>query len=273
MIHQPHEFDQALRLKASDGDAITAIAGGTDLIVALNRNQWRPQAILDLTRIQGNADITRQNGTCRVAAGATHAQLSALPVEVLAKAALSIGGPQIRNRGTIGGNLGTASPAGDGCVALLALDADVELSHAARGTRRIPVRDYFLDYRRTALQPDELIRAVYIPTNWQTAWYKIGKRASVNISVICCAIGRSPEGRFCVAFGCTGPYPMRATATERLLSGKALTAALIDEAAATAMSEVSPIDDHRASAAYRRAMCGVVLKRLLTEKFMRSTPE
>jgi CO/xanthine dehydrogenase FAD-binding subunit len=269
VLHQPRDWQQALELKARFGPGIVPLAGGTDLLVALNRGQWRPERILDLKAIPDYNRIGRENGSYRLSAGATYSTISRLPVTALAQAALSIGGPQVRNRGTIGGNLATASPAGDGCVALLALDATIEIHHAARAPRLVPVRDFFLDYRRTALQPDELIAAVRIPADWTTAWYKIGKRSSVNISIVCCAIARSPLGRCYVALGCVGPYPMRALKTESLLNSAPLSPELIDDAARLVATEVSPIDDHRASGGYRRAMSSVLVKRLLTEHFVR----
>jgi CO/xanthine dehydrogenase FAD-binding subunit len=268
VFHQPRELGEALQLRAQLGADVSVLCGGTDLLVALNRGQWRPRSILDLSRLEGHDSVTRQNGHYVLGGGATYTQLAQLPIPALAAASLSIGGPQIRNRGTIAGNLGTASPAGDGCVALLALDATVELTHASRGSRELPVRDFFLDYRKTELLPDELIARVKIPADWKTAWYKIGKRGSVNISLVCCAIGRSPDRRFCIAFGCVGPYPLRARKTEQFLSEGPLTPVRIDEAAQMVQGEVSPIDDHRASAVYRRAMTGVLLKRLLNENFV-----
>ena len=268
MLHQPRHWQEALELKARLGGDLTALAGGTDLLVALNRGQWKPNGILDLKAIPDYDRIDRDNGTYRLSAGATYSHIGQLPVAALAQAALSIGGPQVRNRGTIGGNLGTASPAGDGCVALLALDATIEMQHATRGARSLPARDFFVDYRRTALQPDELIASVRIPADWTTAWYKIGKRSSVNISIVCCGIGRSPEGRFHVALGCVGPYPIRAARTEALLNSAPLTPESIEAAAQLVTTEVAPIDDHRASGEYRRAMCGVVLRRLLTGHFV-----
>lgn len=268
MFYQPRDIREALGLRARLGGEITPLCGGTDLLVALNRGQWRPKNILDLSRAAGYTGVTRDNGHYVLQGGATYTQLSALPIPALAEAALSIGGPQIRNRGTIAGNLGTASPAGDGCTALLALDAAVELTHETRGSRELPVRNFFKGYRQTELLPDELITRVRIPADWTTAWYKIGKRGSVNISLVCCAIGRSPEGRFCVAFGCVGPYPIRTSKTEQFLSEGPPTPARIDEAAKLVQTEVAPIDDHRASASYRRAMTGVLLKRLLTQTFI-----
>ncbi len=268
MLYQPQILEEALALKADLGGDVDALAGGTDLLVALNRGQWRPKNVLDLSKVVGRSEIRQDNGSYVVAHGVSYTQLTRLPVRVLAEASLSIGGPQIRNRGTLAGNLGTASPAGDGCVALLALHAEVELTRAGRGSRRLPVRDFFLDYRRTELQPEELITRVFFPADWTTAWYKIGKRGSVNISIVCAAVARSPQGKLGIAFGSVGPYPLAAPKTEALLNDTALTPELIDEAAALVQTEVSPISDHRSSAAYRRAMCGTLLRRLLTEHFL-----
>jgi CO/xanthine dehydrogenase FAD-binding subunit len=158
-------------------------------------------------------------------------------------------------------------------VALLAVDAEVELSHANRGRRTIPIDDYFTGFRKTALLADELITAVRLPADWRTAWHKIGKRGSINISLVCCAIGVSPGGDVRIAFGCAAPRVIRAKSAERIieneLNASATTSGLSDDsieaAAQAAMNDVSPIDDFRASAAYKRAMCGVLTRRLLRE--------
>ena len=176
---------------------------------------------------------------------------------------MSVGGPAIRNRGTIAGNMGTASPAGDGCVALLALDAEVELRHATRGPRTIPIGDYFTGFRKTALLGDELITAIRFRNDWAGAWGKIGKRGATNISVVCCAATMSPTGQMRIAFGSVAPTVVRVRRAEAIVEAGGLTDPAIEAAAAAAMAGVSPIDDHRASAAYRRAMCGVLVRRLL----------
>lgn len=256
-------MDEALTIRAAMGADVTPIAGGTDLVVAMNRSGAGPDHFLDLTRIDGYAEVSRDNGTWRLGGGATFSSLSRLPVRALAEAAMTVGGPAIRNRGTIAGNLGTASPAGDGCVALLAMDAEVEMAHATRGTRTIPIEDYFTGFRQTALLANELITGVRFSADWQTAWYKIGKRGSINISLVCAAVARSPRGELRIAFGCVAPTVIRAKSAETLIQRDGLTDGAIDAAAEAAMAEVSPIDDHRASAAYRRAMCGVLTRRLL----------
>jgi len=265
MFHQPHSLEEALAIRAKMGAEVTPIAGGTDIVVAMNRTGRGPNHFLDLTHVQGYSEVRRNNGTWTLGGGATFTQMSRLPVRALAEAAMTVGGPAIRNCGTIAGNLGTASPAGDGCVAIMAVDAEIELTHATRGRRVISIHEHFTGFRKTALVADELITAVRLPTDWRTAWYKIGKRGSINISLVCCAIGMSPKGEMRIAFGCVAPLVMRAKQAEAIIERDGLTEKAIEAAAQSAMKEVAPIDDHRSSAAYRRAMCGVLVRRLLRQ--------
>ncbi len=273
MFFQPRDIEEALRIRAEMGDDVRPLGGGTDIIVALNRSTTGPKHYLDLTHLDGYSDISRDNGEYQLSAGTSFTQLGKLPIRAVAEASMTVGGVAIRNRGTIAGNLGTASPAGDGCVALLAVDAEVEVSHAKRGKRTIPIDDYFTGFRKTALLADELITGVRVPAGWRTAWYKIGKRGSINISLVCCAIGVSPRGEVRVAFGCAAPRVIRARAAERIieneLSGLPSVTGVRDDvfeaAAQAAMKDVAPIDDFRASAAYKRAMCGVLTRRLLRQ--------
>ncbi|MCP4248029.1 MAG: xanthine dehydrogenase family protein subunit M [bacterium] len=268
MFHRPTSFDDALAIKARLASAVTPLAGGTDLIVGLNRGQPLPGEVLDLSSVQDNAGTGLENGALLLGAGVTWAQLGRLEIECLARAALSVGGPQIRNRGTIGGNLATASPAGDGSVALLALDAEIELSHAERGSRWLRLADFFVSYRKTTLTEDELISRIRVPAPdalQGTAWYKIGKRGAVNISLVCAAAARWPDGRIALAFGSVAPVPLRAVRTEAVVSGQKLTDGLIERAGVEAETEVQPIDDWRASADYRRAMCRTLTRRLLRQ--------
>ncbi|MCX7626374.1 MAG: FAD binding domain-containing protein, partial [Candidatus Sumerlaeaceae bacterium] len=263
------------------------IAGGTDLVVLINHGRMPARVFIDLSHIPELANLDRVNveefNADPLIAGmdareayvcgpsTTFAQLSRLPVQALAEAARSVGGPQIRNRGTIAGNIATASPAGDGSTALLALDARVELQSLAT-SRVIPLREFFIDYRQTALAPDEMIVRVAFPATWQSGWRKLGKRGAMNISTVCCAVGVSDSGRVHVAFGSVGPYPLRAEQTGEFLS-EALrqdAAAFADptvqaRAAEIARAEVRPIDDFRASADYRRAMSGTLLIKVLRQ--------
>jgi CO/xanthine dehydrogenase FAD-binding subunit len=247
------------------GADATPLGGGTDIVVALNRVGSGAKNYLDLTHVVGYPDVQRENGEWVLSAGATFTRLGKLPVRALAEASMTVGGAAIRNCGTIAGNLGTASPAGDGCVALMAMDARIALRHATRGERIIPIAEYFTGFRKTALLADELITQVRFDADWRTAWYKVGKRGSINISLVCCAVGLSPRGDVRIAFGCVAPIVMRARKAEAIVEKHGLSPVAIDEAAEVAMTEVAPIDDHRASAAYRRAMCGVLTRRLLNQ--------
>jgi CO/xanthine dehydrogenase FAD-binding subunit len=285
MFYQPHTIEEALQLKRQLGPDAAFLAGGTDVIVMMNHGRLVANAYIDLTHVPAARLSEIPAATAqpiRVSGLTTFAQLARLPVRCLAQASLGVGGPQIRNRGTIAGNRATASPAGDGSTALLALDAELEVRNAD-ATRRIALRDFFLAYRKTALAPDEMITAVEFPGNWRSAWQKLGKRGAMNISMVCCAVGVSPAGKFHVAFGSVGPYPLRAPNTEDFLSRECgtqnaregtpleISGKILEEAARLAEQDVRPIDDFRASADYRRAMSGALLKKCLRE--LAGTPE
>ena len=287
MFIQPTTLNEALAAKHEFGDSAAFLGGGTDLVVLINHGRMPAHTFIDLSRIP-RLDHIEQLERGRMAADAltheldasaayvcgaatTFARLARLPVRVLAEAARSVGGPQIRNRGTIAGNLATASPAGDGSTALLALDARVEVRNVG-ASRIIALRDFFLDYRRTALAADEMIVRVAFPATWRSAWRKLGKRGAMNISTVCCAVAVSGSGRVHVAFGSVGPCPLRAERTAAYLtdalSGQAdafADPAVQNRAAELARSEVRPIDDFRASADYRRAMSGALLVKVLRE--------
>jgi len=266
VFHQPHTLDEALELRGRLKENAVVVGGGTDVLVAMNHGTLRPRGFLDLSHVEGSNAVQRDHDWITIGAGTTFAQLATLDVGCLREAALSVGGPQIRNAGTLGGNLAGASPAGDGCVALLALDARVEVTSAARGPRWLSLNDeWFVAYRKTALANDELITRVRVRSDFRSAWCKIGKRGAVNISVVCCAVGRSPDNRYCLAFGCVAFRPLRTSQAERLLQGQFPSDERIERAAESVMAEVSPIDDHRGGAAYRRVMCGVLTRRLLRE--------
>lgn len=274
MFYQPTTIDEALNLKAELGPEAAYIAGGTDLIVMLNHGRIPAQSFIDLTHIRGQDFVELRGDTYVVGGGATFAALAKLPILALAEASLSVGGPQIRNRATVAGNIASASPAGDGTTALLALDAEITLK-SLTGTRSIALHDFFLEYRKTQMRPDELIETVSFPANWRTGWYKLGKRGAVNISLVCCAVGMSPEGKFQVAYGSVGPYPLRTPKTEEFLtaalgptpklSNAEFPSDVVDEACRLASEEVRPIDDYRGSAEYRRAMAGALLRKALRQ--------
>jgi CO/xanthine dehydrogenase FAD-binding subunit len=171
---------------------------------------------------------------------------------------LSVGGPGIRELGTLAGNLATASPAGDGSTALLALDAEVELA-SVRGTRRLPLEKFFVGYRQTALAPDEMITRITVPAECRSDWAKNGKRGAMNISVVAAAIALTPQKQARIALASVAPTPLRCRKAEAAFA-KGADARQVAEIVRT---EIKPITDHRASADYKVHLAGVMVRRLL----------
>src|SRR5512132_2033059 len=270
----PDTWQQALAMKAAQPEAVP-IAGGTDLMVALNFDRARPQAILDLTRVPELRDWGTDDGRLRIGAGVTYTRLieelgERLPG--LAMASRTVGSPQIRNRGTVGGNLATASPAGDGLPPLYVSDAEGELA-SATGTRRLPVAAFVTGPKRQSAREDELIAAFHLPAaTGPQQFAKIGTRNAMVIAVCSLALAIWPERHaVCACIGSAGPTPIRAADAEAFgaqeldwdgrgpLSDSAL--AHFGELVAGA---AAPIDDVRGSAAYRRRALAVLARRTLT---------
>lgn len=262
MFYQPKSIGEALERKAQLKERGPFIAGGTDLVVLMNAGKAAPGNFIDLTHVNGLNAIHRHNGTLELAGNVTHAQCGRLPVRCLAQASLSVGGPGIRELGTIAGNLATASPAGDGSTALLALDAEVELS-SVRGVRRLPLDKFFVSYRKTALAPDEMITKVFIPTTYKTDWAKNGKRGAVNISIVAAAVAITPKKEVRIALASVAPTPARCYKAEQFLTKTGLDADSIRKAVEIVRGEIKPITDHRASADYKTHLAGVMVRRLL----------
>jgi CO/xanthine dehydrogenase FAD-binding subunit len=282
---QPRTLDEALAVKAERPEAVP-IAGGTDVMVELNFDRRRPEVVLDLTRVPELAAWERSDGGIRVGAGVTYTRLVAelagdLPG--LAIAARTVGSPQIRNRGTIGGNLGSASPAGDCHPPLLAAGAEVEVASASGsgsgsgGSRRIPVDEFFTGPKESALAPGELIRAVHVPAaTGPQQFAKVGTRNAMVIAVCSFALALDPSrGRVGTGIGSAGPTPLRAREAEELLQGVLGSEGLwesrgpLGEAAVARFGELvagaaRPIDDVRGTAAYRVHALGVLARRTLT---------
>ena len=274
---QPRSLEEALAAKAQRPEAVP-IAGGTDVMVELNFDRHRPEAVLDLTRVPELAEWDRDAGRLRVGAGVTYTRAiaelgDALPG--LAIASRTVGSPQIRNRGTIGGNLGSASPAGDCHPPLLAMGAEVEVASTA-GRRRVPVAKFFTGPKKSALQPDELILAVWVPAaSGPQQFAKIGTRNAMVIAVCSFALVLDREHRRVgTGIGSAGPTPLQATEAERFLQGVLdaedlwSSRAPIDDGAAARFGELaaasaSPIDDVRGTAAYRVHALGVLARRTL----------
>jgi CO/xanthine dehydrogenase FAD-binding subunit len=247
-------------------------------MVELNFDHIRPAAILDLTRVTELTDWGPDDGRLRVGAGVTYTRLIAelrdrLPG--LAIASRTVGSPQIRNRGTVGGNLGTSSPAGDGLPPLFASDAEVELASTA-GTRRIPVSEFVTGPKRNCLRDDELIAAFHIaPADGPQQFAKIGTRNAMVIAVCSLALAIWPGERGVAAcIGSAGPKPIRATDAERFIAGVLDEHELwssresIPDAAVVRFGELvelaaRPIDDVRGTARYRHYALRVLGQRTL----------
>jgi CO/xanthine dehydrogenase FAD-binding subunit len=274
---QPISWSEALAAKAANPKAVP-IQGGTDVMVELNFDLHRPPALLDLTKVEELTRWEQRNGTVRLGAGVSYTRTIAelgdrLPG--LAMAARTVGSPQIRNRGTVAGNLGAASPAGDSHPALLAVDAVVEVE-SVRGPRRIPVDKFYLGVKRNALDPDELIRATLIPVATGPQQYcKIGTRNAMVIAVACFGLALHPgEQRVGTGIGSAAPTPRRARDAENYL-GEALDAGgywdnrdPLPDTVATRFGDLvataaSPIDDVRGSARYRAHALSVLARRAL----------
>jgi CO/xanthine dehydrogenase FAD-binding subunit len=250
----PTTLDEALRLKA-DHPGAKPIQGGTDLMVALNFDRERPAEVLNLNEVAELRGYARENGALRLGSGLTYAEIEHGElrdvVPALAEASRTVGSPQIRNRGTIGGNLGTASPAGDAIPPLVVEGAEVECA-SVRGTRRVAILDFVTGVKRNALEPDELITAVWVtPSNAPQTFMKVGPRNAMVIAVVSLALSAGEELR--ASFGSAGPRPVLVTAPREEA------AAFPEQVAAAA----SPIDDVRGSAAYRRHALRVLTTRAL----------
>ena len=274
---QPLSLKEALEAKAEHPGAVP-ISGGTDLMVEINFDRGRPETVLDLSRVPELGEWGTENGHVRVGAGVTYKRIIAELGESLpglAMASRTVGSPQIRNRGTVGGNLGTSSPAGDGLPPLYVSDAEVELSSTA-GTRRVPVSEFVTGPKRNVLRPDELISAFRMPRVTGPQQYaKVGTRNAMVIAVCSFGLALRPEKkRIGACIGSAGPTPIRASDAERFVEGVLDEGGLwetrgpLGEAALRRFGEIveaaaRPIDDVRGTAAYRTHAVGVLARRSL----------
>jgi CO/xanthine dehydrogenase FAD-binding subunit len=270
---QPDSWREALEIKAAHPDA-TPIFGGTDVMVDLNFDRERPGAVLDLTRVPEIREWGEEDGRLRVGAGVTYTRIiaelgSRLPG--LAMASRTVGSPQIRNRGTVGGNLGTASPAGDALPPLYASDAEVEVA-STDGTRRVPVTDFITGPKKNVLEPDELIAAFHIPeAEGPQQFAKIGPRNAMVIAVCAFGLALHPEQRRVgTCLGSAAPTPVRAREAEEFIEGvlewdsrEEIEAPDLTRFGELVETAARPIDDVRGSAAYRTHAVGVLARRTL----------
>jgi xanthine dehydrogenase iron-sulfur cluster and FAD-binding subunit A len=273
---QPRSLDEALALLTEHAGRSRVIAGGTDVVVELSRGFKPTETLIDVTAIPGLRRITLDSEVISLGALTTHNDVvaSALCREraiPLAQACWEVGAPQIRTRGTIAGNLVTASPANDTITPLIALDAAVVLK-SQRGERSLPLRDFYFGVRRTALMDDELlteIRFAAMQPNQRGRFVKLGLRRAQAISVIDFAIVLAFDGDIVsdarIALGSLAPTIVRATEVEQLLLGQTLTPQICERAGRLVCEVVSPIDDVRSSASYRVQTLHNFVMQTLTE--------
>ncbi len=273
--YTPTTLQDALRLLAEHGPEARIIAGGTDLIIELDRKVRSPPVVIDITRIGGLEHITQDaDGAIHLGPLVTHNQVVASRLLAerafpLAWACWSVGAPQIRNRGTVAGNLITASPANDTITPLVAQGASVTLA-SVRGRRTLPLEEFFLGVRQTALADDEMLVDIVVPAmrpDQRGTFVKFGLRRAQAISVVNVAVVLSLDGdrvrRAAITLGSVAPTIIHAPEAERLLEGQRLSDDLIAQAAELAMAASRPIDDIRGSAAYRRHLVRVLTTRAL----------
>jgi CO/xanthine dehydrogenase FAD-binding subunit len=269
---RPTTWAAALSAKAKHPDAVP-IAGGTDLMVGLNFGRTPPPALLDLTALPELRGWERDNGHVAIGAGLSYARIVAELADLcpaLAIASRTVGSPQIRNRGTVAGNLGTASPAGDAHPPLLATGAMVEVE-SVRGARSIAIGDFFTGPKRNALAPDELIRSIRVPVAAGPQQFaKVGPRNAMVIAVCSFAIALDPHSQSIgTGIGSAGPTPLRAVSAQQLAADLPwstrgpLDNDLVRAFGSLVSEAASPIDDVRSSAAYRRHALGVLAGRSL----------
>jgi len=262
--------DQLEKLK----DKAHILAGGTDLMVATNLRRLFPQNLIYIGRL-GLDQITVDASNLIIGAATTLTSIiesadAHKKAPLLVDACKDIASPAIRNAATIGGNVCNASPAADGAIAMLALDTSVTIV-STRGERSVALNAFFTGPGETVLEKDELVKEFIIPAataNSKHGWTKIGQRKAEIIGIVCVAVSMTVEGDKCqnvrIALGAVAPTPILATRAAAVIEGKALDDELIARAAQTAADEISPIDDIRASAWYRRQMTNELVARILS---------
>lgn len=266
---QPKSIAEAIAMRVEHGDRLVVYNGGTDIVIQLRDRLIAPDYVMDVKKIPGLHEITFSEkeglfiGACVTMneIGGNEAVRTHYPF--LAEAALSVGSKQVRNRATSVGNIVNASPLCDTGTPLYAADA-VMCLEGPNGKREVPIREFITFVRRTVLQKDEIVTGIKVAydKDLRGIFTKVARRREVDLSTICATVARSGS-EWKLAFGAVAPTPVRLPKTEELLRGKEITEALIDEAAKLARTEVSPIDDVRASKEYRLDVVEVIVRRSL----------
>lgn len=274
---RPTSWSEAIALKTEEPEALP-INGGTDVMVEINFDRIRPRAILDLSHLDEIKQWDMGEDVIRLGSGVTYSTVVQHLGEVLpglAIASRTVGSPQIRNRGTVAGNLASASPAGDAHPPLLASEATVELE-SMRGPRSVPIRDFYTGVKQTVLEPDELIKTIVVPrAAGPQEFSKIGARNAMVIAVVSFALSLDPpRKKVGTGIGSAAPTPVSAGAAEEFLENeladgdfwttrKSLRPALVERFGELVTSAASPIDDVRGTSDYRLHSLRVIAARAL----------
>ena len=284
-LHVPEDLDGALAMLAESDDqgAIMPLAGGTNMVVDLRARTVAPAALVSIGKVPGMRGIEIAGGRVRMGGRTTvsdmlrHGELGAIAPS-LVESARVFGGQMVRNTATVAGNICSGSPAADLVPPLLALDADVTLTSRS-GSRTLALADFYHGYKKMERRADELLTEVSWPVPAETAanlFYKLARRKGDAITIVGVAVAMGVEAGKCrgvrIALGSVAPIVKRALAAEELLEGEAPTPESIEAASRTAMEEVSPIGDVRASAGYRSHCVHVLTRRLLTRAWERLAP-
>lgn len=271
----PKGLEEALDVFAEYGERARALAGGTDLILFMEKGRLKPDLVVEIPFCPPFVGVEATDNHIRIGSRTTMRELETSPLirektPILAEAASKVGSLQIRNLATIGGNICTASPAGDTLPALLVLDASVKIV-SKKGERIIPLREFFLGPGETILQPDELLTEVIVPIPpYRSGWsfYKLSVRRYMDIAIVnAAALVQVNEDGFItdakIALGSVAPTPIRAHEAEERLKGNTINDILLDEVGKLAQEASSPITDQRGTAEYRRIMVYRLTKRVV----------
>jgi CO/xanthine dehydrogenase FAD-binding subunit len=274
----PKTVEEALRMLSEHKGDSKLIAGGTDLVPALKRREINvPGYIIDLKAIPGLDAISFDKKTgLKIGPLATISTIAESAViadnfPCLAQSALTMASPQVRNRGTFAGNICNAVPSADSAPSLLALSASVKIK-GLKGERTVPVEQFFTGPRKTVLMEDEMLIEILVPSpspGSKSIYLKLSPRHSMDLAIVGIAVNGKCENGNCmeikIALGAVAPTPLRAPVSENILQGKRVTPEIIKEASLNAITQCSPIDDHRASQEYRCDMVNVMTRRALTQ--------
>jgi len=270
---KPKDLSDLHRVMAEYEARATVIAGGTNLIPDMRNGEKAPELLLDISDLTELSYIREENGSIAIGAATTIAEMAASPVlldnsPILASAAKQLGNPLTRNRATLGGNLANASPCADTAPPLLALGASVEILSPGGKTRQVPLSKFFQGYKFTDLVKGDVLTGIRFSKpddSTKSSHTKIGLRNAASICVASIAVALDMDGKACrkarIAAGSVAPIPMRVSRVEKLLEGREIDTALLEECMAAVKEEISPISDIRGSQEYRSYVTAMILKR------------